>query len=186
MVDWDERLRVRKSVIERLSLGYTFARDREALSLVYISYFMILVFSLVVILLHTSGDELLPVSYRYHFFILFSLLEIWLLKKRWITLARVLILVIPPFLLLLLPPLAGVIQDEFFFWFQYVPIALSLVPHFILHTVRDRIALLTILGIYLLLGIFIDNLLVFSSNGNREIISLVVENRFYYRLSRRN
>jgi len=169
-------------MIERLSLGYTFARDREALSLIYISYFTIMIFSMVVILLHTSGEELLPVSYRYHAFILLSLLELWLMKKRWIFPARILILFVTPFLLIILPPLAGLVQDEFYFWFPYVPIALSLIPHFILHTVRHRIALITILGLYLLLVVFIDNLLTFSSDGNQEMIVLVAENRFYYKL----
>ena len=173
---------VRKPMIERFSLGYTFARDREALSLIYISYFMILIFSMVVILLHTSGEELLPVSYRYHAFILLSLLELWLMKKRWILLARMLILFITPFLLIILPPLAGLVEDEFYFWFPYVPIALSLIPHFILHTVRHRIALITILGLYLLLVVFIDNYMMLVSDGNQEIIALVVENRFYYNL----
>jgi len=43
----------RKSFLERLSLGYNFGQEREALSLVYISYFLIILFSVVVVLLHS-------------------------------------------------------------------------------------------------------------------------------------
>ncbi|MCK4746207.1 MAG: GHKL domain-containing protein [Bacteroidales bacterium] len=174
--------KVRKPILERLSLGYTFAKNREALSLVYINHFIIMIFSLVVILLHTSDETLLPVTFRYHGFILLGFIELWLLKKRWITLARILILTITPFLLLVLPPLTGLLDDEFYFWFPYVPIALSLIPHFILHPVRHRIALITILVVYLLLGIFIDNYLMLVSEGKEEIIHFVMENRFYYKL----
>ena len=163
-------------------MGYSFSLDREALSLVYINYFLILVFSIVIVLLHASGEELLPVSFRYHGFILLGVIELLLLKKRWINLARVLILSITPILLIILPPLAGLTDDEFYFWFPYVPIGLSLIPHFILHTTRHRIALLSILGVYLLLVIFIDNYLVLFSDGTEKIIPLVIENRFYYKV----
>jgi len=59
--------------IKKLGLGNSFEQEREILALIYISYFYILLFSLVGILLHTSSEELLPVTYRYHTLILLSI-----------------------------------------------------------------------------------------------------------------
>jgi len=93
--------------IKKLDLGYRFEQEREILALIYISYFYILLFSLVVVLLHTSSEELLPVSYRYHSLILLGIVEILLIRFRFFTLAKLLILTLTPFLLLILPPLTG-------------------------------------------------------------------------------
>jgi len=99
-----------------------------------------------------------------------------------ITLVRILILTLSPLLILILPPLAGLYDDEFYFWFPYVPIALSVVPHFILHTYRNRFAIFLTLGFYLLLILFIDDYLILMSDGSEQIIPFVLENRFYYTL----
>ena len=167
-------------LIRKLGLGYRFGQDREIFSLIYLCYFLILLFSVVVILLHTSDEELVLVSYRYHAMILLGFMILLLVRFKLFVLAKLLILSVSPFLLLILPPLAGIFSDEYYFWFPYVPIALSLVPHFILHTYRDRIALIITLLIYLLLAIFIPNYLMLLSDGSEKVITIVQENRFYY------
>lgn len=167
---------------KKLALGYRFDRDREIVALIYLSYFYILLFLVIVILLHTSGEKLYPVSYRYHSMILLGFAVLLLIRFRLITLAKVLILTLTPFLLLILPPLAGIQDNEFYFWFPYVPIALSLIPHFILHTSRDRVALLITLAVYFLLALFMANYLIRLSDGSDTIIPIVQENRFYYTL----
>jgi len=166
--------------IKKLGLGYRFEQEREILALIYISYFFILLFSLVVVLLHSSAEELVLVSYRYHALILLGIVEILLIRFRLITLAKLLILTLTPFVLLILPPLAGLTSDEFYFWFPYVPIALSLLPHFILHTKRDRVALIITLVVYLLLSVFIASYLMLMKDGTEKIIPIILENRFYY------
>jgi len=168
--------------IKKLDLGYRFEQEREILALIYISYFYILLFSLVVVLLHTSSEELLPVSYRYHSLILLGIVEILLIRFRFFTLAKLLILTLTPFLLLILPPLTGLTSDEFYFWFPYVPIALSLLPHFILHTQRDRVVLIITLVVYLLLAVFIASYMMLLQDGTESIIPIILENRFYYGL----
>ncbi len=167
---------------EKLSLGYRFGKEREIVSLIYITYFIILLFGVMVIIMHFDGEKNSPITYRYHAIIFIGLLELWLIRVGLISLARTIILTIIPFLILLLPPLAGLCDDEFYFWFPYVPIALSIIPHFILHTHRNRVALYITLGFYLILAIFIDNYLIFFSNGSEQIIPFVLENRFYYNL----
>lgn len=171
-----------KSFFERISLGYSFGEDREALSLVFINYFTIIIFGLVVLLLHCVENDLVPATYRYHSIVVLSLLNIWLLQRRQINIARVLILVSLPFLLLILPPLSGILSDEFYFWFPYVPIGFSIIPHFILNPIRHRTPLLITLAIYLSLSLFIDDYLIFFSDGSEKIIPLVIENRFYYKM----
>lgn len=166
--------------IKRLGLGYRFEKEREILALIYISYFYILLFSLVVILLHTSSEELVPVSYRYHSLLLLGIVEILLIRFRFFTLAKLLMLTLTPFLLLILPPLTGLSSDEFYFWFPYVPIALSLLPHFILHTKRDRVVLIITLVVYLLLAFFIASFMMLLKDGTEKIIPIILENRFYY------
>ena len=166
--------------IKKLGLGFRFDQEREILALIYLSYFYILLFSLVVVLLHTSDEELLPVSYRYHSMILLGFVILLLVRFRFFIMAKVLILTVTPFLLLILPPITGLFSDEFYFWFPYVPIALSLLPHFILHTRRDRVALITTLLVYLLLAIFIPSYMILLSDGSEKIITFVQQNRFYY------
>ena len=166
--------------IKKLGLGYRFDREREIVSLIYLSYFYILLFTVVVILLHTIEKDLLPVSYRYHSLILLGFVILLLVRFRLFTLAKLLMLTLTPFMLIILPPLAGITSDEFYFWFPYVPIALSLLPHFILHPQRNRVALIITLLAYLLLAIFISSYMMRLSDGSDKIIPIVLENRFYY------
>lgn len=173
---------LKKSFLDRLFLGYSFDLDREAFSLVAINYILIALFGIIITILHTFEQDLLPVTYRYHAIIALSILNLWLLRKHRVDLARVLILVYLPFLVLILAPLGGILSDEFYFWYPYIPIGLSIIPHFILHPIRQKTALFITLVIYLSLGIFIDSYLIYFSDGSEQIIPFVVENRFYYRL----
>lgn len=175
-------MRIRIPFFDKLSLGYRFDRDREVISLIYLNYAFIVLFAVIVPILHLDQEENLPITYRYHAFLLLSVLNLWLIKVGCITLVRVLVLTLTPFLILILPPLAGFFDDEFYFWFPYIPIALSVIPHFILHTYRNRVALLLTLGFYLLLVIFIDDYLIYLSDGTDEIIPFVLKHRFYYSL----
>ena len=168
--------------IKKLDLGYRFDREREIVSLIFLSYFYILLFTVVVILLHTIEEDLLPVSYRYHALILLGMVILLLVRFKLFTMAKLLMLTVTPFLLLILPPLAGISSDEFYFWFPYVPIALSLIPHFILHTKRDRPALILTLLVYLLLAIFISSYMMHLGDGEEKIIPIVLENHLYYGL----
>ena len=168
--------------LDWFALGYKFDTDREILAHVYINYFLLILFGIIIAVIHINPEELVPVSYRYHSVILLCILELWVLKKRWFTLARILKLSLLPFILLFLPALAGLFDNEFFFWFPYVPVGLSIIPHFILHTSRDRVSLVITLAAYLVITLVIDNYLIAMSNGEETIIPLVIENRFYYKL----
>ena len=173
---------MKQTFLDKLALGYRFDRNREVIAMLYICYFLIFIFGIVVILLHTGDEELILVTYRYHSIIVLALLLVWLIKIKLFTLARILMLALLPFLLIILPPLTGLTSDEFYFWFPYVPIALSLIPHFILHTSRHRKALIVTLVAYLLLALLIDNYLIYLSDGSEKIIPIIHENRFYYNL----
>jgi signal transduction histidine kinase len=175
-------MRIPRLPIEKLSLGYRFDKEREIVSLIYIVYFIILLFGVMAVVLHLDGEENILVTYRYHTFILIGFLELWLIKIGQITLARIIILTTIPFLILLLPPLASLFDDEFYFWFPYIPIAISIIPHFILHTYRNRLALFITLGFYLILTIFIDDYLIYLSDGSEQIIPFVLAHQFYYNL----
>jgi signal transduction histidine kinase len=171
----------KKPAYTRFSLGYSFEKEKEVVALVFIQYFYIFLFAVVLILIHIEGD-LLPITYRYHALVGIGLLSLLFLRMGWVGITKVVILTVPPVLLLLTPPLGGLVDAEFFFWFPYVPIALSLVAHFILHPIRDRLALMIILSVYLLLGLTIDNILVLCSTPGEEIIPIVEANNFYYNL----
>ncbi|TFH23441.1 MAG: GHKL domain-containing protein [Bacteroidia bacterium] len=173
---------MKRTFLDKLTLGYRFDRDREVISLLYICYFIIVLFAFVLVLLHTSDEELVLVSYRYHSIVMLCLFLVWLIRIRLFTLARVLMLTLIPFLLIILPPLAGLTSDEFYFWFPYVPIALSLIPHFILHTSRHRKALIICLVVYFLMALLSDNYLILMGEGSEKIIPFILENRFYYNL----
>ena len=175
-------MRIRPAFYSKLSLGYRFDQDREILSLIYLHYALIILFTGIVFLLHLDKEENFLITYRYHAFLVLCILNVWLISKGFIALVQILILTLTPFLILILPPLVGLFDDEFYFWFPYFPIALSVIPHFILHTYRNRLALLITLGFYLLLVLFIDNYLIYLSNGSERIIPIVLENRLYYSL----
>ncbi len=168
--------------IKKFELGYRFDQEREIISLIFFCYFYIILFSFVIVLLHTSNEELIPVSYRYHAMILLGFVVLLLIRFRLINLAKILMLSVTPIALLILPPLAGLTSDEFYFWFPYVPIALSLMPHFILHTYRERLALIVTLSVYFLLALFISSYLILLKDGTETIIPIVLANRFYYTL----
>jgi signal transduction histidine kinase len=168
--------------LKKLGLGVRFDQERELFSLVFLSYFYISLFSLVVVLLHTSAEELVPVSYRYHGLILLGFILLLLIRIRLISLAKLLILTVTPFTLIILPSLTGLFSNEFYFWFPYVPIAMSLLPHFLLHTKKERVALISTLVAYLLLAIFNTSYMMALSDGSESIIPIVQENRFYYEL----
>lgn len=63
-----------------------------------------------------------------------------------------------------------------------MPIALSLIPHFILHTLHHRKALIFTLVIYFLLVLFSDNYLLMMRDGSEKIIPILLDNRFYFNL----
>ncbi|MEN8230229.1 MAG: ATP-binding protein [Bacteroidota bacterium] len=175
-------IRIQPSSIEKLSLGYRFESDREVVSMIFINYFFILLFCVIVILLHSADEKPPPMAYRYHSLILICMIDLLLIKARRFNLARTVILTMPPIIILILPPLSGVYYNEFYFWFPYVPIILSLIPHYILHTVRHRTVLMVTLVTYFFLALLIDNYLIFLSDGSESIIPIVIENRFYYNL----
>jgi signal transduction histidine kinase len=168
--------------LKKLAMGISFARERELFSLLFMAYAYILLFTLVVIVMHSSGEELYLVSYRYHGLILLGFIQLALIRYRRILLAKILLLTLTPFALLILPPLAGLFSDEFYFWFPYVPIALSLLPHFILHTARERTGLIITLAAYLLLAVGDTSFMMALSDGSESIIPIVQANRFYYEL----
>ncbi len=171
-----------KNLIEKLTLGYRFDRDREVVSMLYLTYFMIFLFAGILILLWMDPGEMVLLTYRYHTIVVLGMIIVVLIRFRFLTLARILMLTVIPFLLIILPPLAGQTSDEFYFWFPYVPIALSIIPHFILHTYRHRTALIITLVLYFFLAVFIDDFLLLMREVSDGIIPFVLENRFYYNL----
>ena len=165
----------------KFSMGYRYEKEKETVALLFIEYFYILLFTVVVILLHIEGD-LIPITYRYHALVALGLFSVVFIRLGWIRIAKVITLVVPPIALLLLPTFCKLVQEEFFFWFPYVPVALSLIPHFILHPIRNRYALWVTLLFYFLLVLCMDNLMIYFSNPDEQIVDIVKANRFYYNL----
>jgi len=172
----------KKLSYKKLSFGYNFEENKEIISLISINYFYLILFSAVVIMLHIGSEELLPVSYRYHAIIIIAVLNLLLIKYNRIRMAQLCLMILIPFLLMILPVIAKLYDNEFYFWFPYLPIAFSLTPHLILHPQKDKILLTSILTVYFFLGLFIDNLMIHYSEMEEEIIPIVIENRFYYNL----
>lgn len=171
-----------KISVKKLFLNYSFRKNKDIVSLIAINYFIIILFSVVVILLHATEGKLIPVTYRYHTIIILGIIELILIRRGFTLIAKILMLIYLPFLILILPPLANLYDDEFYFWFPYVPIALSILPHFIFQSFRQRGLLVFFLSFYFLLGVFIDDFMLLMSKGEEQIIPFVIENRFYYNL----
>lgn len=167
---------------KRFTFGYTFGDDKEVISLIFINYFIILLFGFVLVLLHTSEEELYPVSYRYHGLVGTGFLSILLIRLRLITLVKYILMIVPAISLLLLPPLAGLFDNEFYFWFPYAPTALSIIPHFILKPGKERVVKIAILTFYFVLVVLNDNLMTYLGGSVLPVTPIIEEHSFYYNL----
>jgi hypothetical protein len=98
---------MKRTFIDKLTMGYRFDREREVVTLLYLCYFSIVLFGIVLFLLHNETEDLTLVSYRYHAIILVSLIMVWLVRIRLFALARVIMLGVIPFLLIILPRWQG-------------------------------------------------------------------------------
>lgn len=173
---------LRKLSYKNFSFAYTFEENKEVISLIFINYFLGLLFTGIVIMLHLSDEELIPVTYRYHGIVLMALLNLVLIRYKQPRIARINVLILLPFLVLLLPHLAGLRDNEFYFWMPYIPVGLSLIVHFTFKPRKDRILIILFLSLYFLLGLGVENIMIFLSDMQEDIIPLVIENRFYYNL----
>ncbi|MFC2129213.1 sensor histidine kinase [Bacteroidota bacterium] len=171
-----------KITYKNFSFGYTFEDNKEVISLIFINYMVCLIFGAIVVMLHVADEKLILVSYRYHGIIALSLLNLLLIRFKLPKIARMNLLILLPFLLMLLPHIAGLVDNEFYFWFQYIPIGLSLIAHFTFKPRKEQVQLFTFLIIYLFLGLFIDNIMIALNEEQVEIIPIVQEHSFYYNL----
>lgn len=164
----------------KFSFGYTFDDNKQVISLIFINYFFCLVFTVIVTLFYLLDDPIIPVTYRYHGILLMAIINLVLIRFRQVKIARINLLIVFPFLFMILPHLVGLRQDEFYFWFPYMPIGLSLIAHFILHPEKERTILIFFLSIYFFTGLFIDNLMIVLSDRELAVIPIVEANSFYY------
>lgn len=171
-----------KLTYKSFSLGFTFEKHKEVISLIFITYFLIILFSAILVLLHTSGEELILVSYRYHLMLFLLLINPLLIKYKIYFIPKFIVLFCLPFILVLAPPLAGLFDNEFYFWFPYVPIGLSIIPHFILKPIKERFLLFFTLGFYFAIILLIDNVMIKLSAHSDTMIPFVEQHRFYYNL----
>jgi len=165
-----------------LSFGYTFEENREVVSMIFINYFLGFLFSGIALTLTFTEEELLPATYRYHALIIVAIVNLLMIRKGWVNSARFILLVVLPLFLLVLPPVAGIFDNEFYFWFPYVPVAISIIPHFILNYRKELWYLIIVLICYFPFTFLSDNLMRYFSGGSEEIVPIVVKHSFYYNL----
>lgn len=101
-------------------------------------------------------------------------------KKFQIT--KVSLVLFLPLLLIIFPFLFGPVIDEYYLWFPYIPVTLSILPHFIFSYTRERFYLILTLSFYLCLVFFIDRIMIYFSNIELAIIPIINGNYFYYKL----
>lgn len=167
------------SLYKKISFGYNYSENREIVSLIFISYVMVIIFMIPLAALYINGNEILPVTYRFHAIILLFIVNLILIKQHFILPAKLLTLYLFPFLLVILGPLTGMVEDEIFFWHPYAPIAFSIIAHFILKPKKDVILKSITILIYFTYVLFANKFLIHFAQEDYLIISILNENSLF-------
>ncbi len=99
-------------------------------------------------------------------------------RYRW---SRILLIIDLPFLILFFPTLLGNVHDEYYFWYPFVPIALSIIPHFVFTKEKEIKWVYLSLFAYLLITVSIDEVLNVFAPDKLAISSIIEANYLYYR-----
>ncbi len=98
-------------------------------------------------------------------------------------LTRILLVFLLPVLMIIIIPLTGRVVDEYYFWFPYLPVAVSVLPYYFFSEKSEKKWLFLTLGFYLVLALFTINILNFFADENLSVLPIIRENVFFYKTS---
>ena len=162
-------------------------RDFKRFNLLNLVMAGVFLFSAIADLLHTystSGTGQIGIAfYRLLMIVLLCCIDFFLVAKGKEIMARMLFVFGLPPLLLILPTVVGNVIDEYFFWYPYALVGISILPFIVITSSYSRILLFSALVFYFFLGFYIDRLLVFFSTIELKILPILEAHYFFYKFA---
>lgn len=123
-------------------------------------------------------------SIRINILWLTCIFHIYLLRQGKVILSKISMVFCLPFLLIILPTVMGDVQDEYFFWYPFIPVIFSVAPHLIFTDKAERHLLYITLFLYLILTLLIDRFLILFGNADQlNILPIVSDVYLFYKLT---
>lgn len=174
-----------------LSIGFTYNQSEEQQKDIYVlnqfNLATLIIFVVITIIdfinLTVRGGELTIVFYRLLILIFICLGHIGLCYKGYRRLTKFLILIDIPFFLLFVPLFWGYIEEEYFFWFHFVPVGLVAFPYILFKDAKDKIFIYVGIFLNLLILLFVDQILVSRADVDFLVVDIIEPFYFYYKFT---
>lgn len=112
-----------------------------------------------------------------------NLTNIWLVYKRYFLVFKISLIYIPTFIFFVLPSLVGFLEEEGFYYFPFVIVALSLIPQLIWVHGKEYFLIICSLIYYLLLVILADYLLSWFAQEEFLTSTIIKDFYVYYKMA---
>ncbi|MBN1181445.1 MAG: GHKL domain-containing protein [Bacteroidales bacterium] len=149
---------------------------------------IVLLLALLLLVLDIIGSSILDKvfdvgSLRLVLIIFISTIQLLLNSYQYFRLSKLSLVFTLPFLLIIFPTIFKKVSNEYFVWFPFVPVTLSIIPHLIFNYKLEKFYLFFSLTIYLVLTIFIDKIMLIHSVELPEIFPIIQKGYPYYKLA---
>ncbi|QSE96349.1 hypothetical protein [Fulvivirga lutea] len=114
--------------------------------------------------------------------ILVSLVSLLCYHYKYYKASKFLVSFFPISIILLFQFLFGKIINEYFFWFPYAVVAGSLAPSVLFSFKENKWMYMAGIFYYFTILLFIDDLMIKFASDNADVVPIVIENKFFYKL----
>lgn len=155
-------------------------RDIIMLNRIHLS--VTLIFLLVIVIIPFKNEPGISLySTRFFLIILNSMVGFILNYNRRFLASKLILSINVPLLLVIVPTVMGHAKNEYFFWYAYAIVAISIINHFIFQQ-KQKHWLYIMLFVYLLISFFINDLLLIFSDKPLTMAPFIKNNEFFYKM----
>jgi signal transduction histidine kinase len=129
-----------------------------------------------------EGSEYTIHTKKLLFLLIFCLLNVWFSYKKHHVLTKFNLIITPSLILVLLPIFCGEVQESDFIYAPLLILGISFIPPLILHPKLTSKLYLLSFFYFLVMVIFIDDILVLFSSQDFNIVTSTADFHFYYKL----
>ncbi len=130
-----------------------------------------------------NDTEMTFASQRLLIIIGICILNLYLSYKRLFILLKISLIFIPAFIFFILSPIVGFVEEESYFYYPYIAIALSVVMQLILHPHKDKTLYVISILYYLTIISLSDNILTHFSPVKYKAAIIVEEFSIFYKVT---
>ncbi|MBK3519275.1 sensor histidine kinase [Carboxylicivirga marina] len=112
-------------------------------------------------------------GWRFYWIMCLCIIHFFLSRFKFHTLAKSLLIFIPPILFLIVPALFGFVEDQSFFYYTYIVVAFSLFPQLLLRINTNRILYRGAMLYYLVFMFSLDYILVYFAPKELAVIPML-------------